>query len=73
MGQERGWILRLVKPEPSVWVGTTDGDECGADAHVEYFLFVFLVVPLHENKSENSGLKREFCAGELTRNSPFRG
>jgi hypothetical protein len=41
MGQERGWILRLVMPKPSVWVGTNDGDECGADAHVEYFLFCF--------------------------------
>ena len=35
-----------------------DGDEYDADAHVKYFLLSFLVAPLHENKSENYGLKR---------------
>jgi hypothetical protein len=37
-----------------------NGDEYGPDGHVKYFLFAFLVAPLHENKSENYGLKRNF-------------
>ena len=40
--------------------GADDGEEYGADAHVKYFLFVFSSRSLHENKSENSGLKRNF-------------
>jgi hypothetical protein len=37
-----------------------DGEEYGANAHVKHFLVFFLVGPLHENKSENYGLKRNF-------------
>jgi hypothetical protein len=40
-----------------------NGDEYGADGHVKYFLLSFLVVPVHENKSENYGLKRKFLLG----------
>jgi hypothetical protein len=49
-----------------------DGDEYGADAHVKYFLFVRSSCAAAREQVGELRSETEFCAGTLTRNSPFR-
>jgi hypothetical protein len=49
-----------------------NGDEYGPDAHVKYFLFVFSSRAAAREQVGELRSETEFCAGTLTRNSPFR-